>query len=226
MARADEDAGGIGKRAFDLGLATVGLALSAPVTLCIALAIKLDDGGPLFFRQERWGRGGRPIWVYKFRTMRVEASQPGRSTQATADDPRITRVGRLLRATALDEFPQVLNIWKGEMSFVGPRALAINEQQAHEQSAEPDHEVPGFWERLEARPGLTGIAQIYAPRDVPRRHKFRLDVLYVRERTFWLDVRLVALSIWITLTGRWEKRGARFKVSPRPFPENVPAAEE
>jgi lipopolysaccharide/colanic/teichoic acid biosynthesis glycosyltransferase len=139
------------------------------------------------------------------------AASAGPSVQATEDDPRITRVGWVLRATALDELPQLLNIWKGEMSFVGPRALPINERQGREESGDlPDEKIPGFRERLLVRPGLTGIAQIYAPRDVPRRHKFRYDLVYVRAQSFWLDLRLVCLSFWITFRGAWERRGKKF----------------
>ena len=142
----------------------------------------------------------------------IQNSNPGGVTvQATEDDPRITRVGRVLRATALDELPQLLNIWKGEMSFVGPRTLPINERQRREESAEvPDEQIPGFHERLQVPPGLTGIAQIYAPRDVPRRHKFRYDLLYIRRQSFWFDLKLIVLSFWITFRGAWERRGGKF----------------
>jgi lipopolysaccharide/colanic/teichoic acid biosynthesis glycosyltransferase len=198
------------KRPFDAGLAGLGLLLSAPLWGAVALAIKLEDGGPVFFRQERWGQGKRPIRVYKFRTMIPNANPGGVTIQATEDDPRITRVGRMLRATALDEIPQLLNIWKGEMSFVGPRALPMNEHQVREAGEElPDEQIPGFEERLQVRPGLTGIAQIWAPRDIPRRHKFKYDLLYLKKRRFWLDMKLIALSFWITFRARWEARGEK-----------------
>ena len=146
--------------------------------------------------------------VYKFRTMIPNAD---RTVQATADDPRITRVGRILRATAFDEIPQLLNIWKGEMSLVGPRALPINERQVRENSDElPDEQIPGFEERLRVRPGLTGVAQIWAPRDVPRRHKFKYDLVYLRKQSFWLDLKLIALSFWITFRASWEARGKKY----------------
>jgi lipopolysaccharide/colanic/teichoic acid biosynthesis glycosyltransferase len=195
------------KRPFDAALSGLGMLLSAPLWGLIALAIKLEDGGPVFFRQERWGRGQQPIRVYKFRTMRPNAN---RTMQATEDDPRITRIGRLLRATALDEMPQLLNIFTGEMSFVGPRALPINERQVQEATEVADEQIPGFAERLRVRPGLTGIAQIWAPRDVPRRQKFRYDLLYLKKQSFWLDLKLIALSVWITVRGRWEVRGRKY----------------
>lgn len=199
------------KRGFDLLLSSVGLLLSAPLWLIVAAAVKLQDGGPVFFPQERWGQHQRRFLVHKFRTMVPDAGAAGPSVQAMVDDPRITRVGRLLRATALDELPQLLNIWKGEMSFVGPRALPINERQGWKESDDlADDKIPGFHERLRVRPGLTGIAQIYAPRDVPRRHKFRYDRLYIRRQTFWLDLKLIFLSFWITFRGAWERRGEKF----------------
>ncbi|HSE03288.1 MAG TPA: sugar transferase [Methylomirabilota bacterium] len=197
------------KRAFDLALSGVGLVASAPVWGLIALAVKLQDGGPVFFPQERWGRHQSRFGVLKFRTMIPNAAAV--SVQATENDPRITPVGRILRATALDELPQLLNIWRGDMSFVGPRALPINERQGREADADvPDEKIPGFHERLQVRPGLTGIAQIFAPRDVPRRNKFRYDLLYIRRQSFQLDLRLIALSFWITFRGAWERREGKF----------------
>jgi lipopolysaccharide/colanic/teichoic acid biosynthesis glycosyltransferase len=198
------------KRPFDVCLAGLGLLVSAPLWGVAALAIKMEDGGPVFFRQQRWGQRGMPIRVHKFRTMIPDAD---RTLQATEDDPRITRVGRVLRATAFDEIPQLLNIWKGEMSFVGPRTLPINERQVREDGIElPDEQVPGFAERLQVRPGLTGIAQIWAPRDIPRRQKFKYDLLYLKKQSFWLDMKLIGLSFWITFRGRWEAREKKIAV--------------
>jgi lipopolysaccharide/colanic/teichoic acid biosynthesis glycosyltransferase len=194
------------KRALDSVLATIGLLSSGPLWLAVALGIKLEDGGPVFFRQERWGRGGKRFVVYKFRTMVASPNNSERSVQAIVGDPRITRIGRLLRATALDELPQLLNILKGDMSFVGPRALPINERQARDDGAEiADDKIAGFKDRLLVRPGLTGIAQVYAPRDVLRRHKFKYDLLYIRRWSFWLDIKLIVLSLWISVGAKWER---------------------
>ena len=199
------------KRSLDLLLSSVGLLLSAPLWAVAALAIKLEDRGPVFFPQNRWGQHQSQIRVLKFRTMIPNANPCGVTVQAITDDPRITRVGRLLRATAFDEIPQLLNIWKGEMSFVGPRMLPINERQHREKFGEvEDEKIPGFRERLLVRPGLTGIAQIYAPRDISRRHKFKYDLLYIRRQSFWLDIRLILLSFWITFRGAWERQGSKF----------------
>lgn len=198
------------KRTLDWLVASIGLVLSAPLWLVIPLAIKLDDGGPVFFPQVRWGREGNHIRVLKFRTMIPNANAPGVTVQAARSDSRITRIGRILRATALDELPQVLSIWKGDMSFVGPRALPINEVQAAEhEGAIPDEMIPGFTERLMVKPGLTGIAQVYAARDVGRRHKFRYDRFYIGRQCLRLDLYLILLSVWISVRGKWESRGTR-----------------
>ena len=133
------------KRLFDVTLATAGLVGSAPLWGLAALAIKLEDGGPVFFGQERWGQHGRRMRVLKFRTMITNANPAGVTVQAAKGDPRITRVGRVLRATAFDEIPQLLNIWKGEMSFVGPRVLPINERQGREETGDlPDEKIRDF----------------------------------------------------------------------------------
>ena len=197
------------KRAFDIGLAALGLLISAPIWAAVAMAIMLDDGAPIFFRQARWGRGGRRFMALKFRTMHSSAASAP-AVQATAHDPRVTRVGRWLRASALDELPQLWNILRGDMSFVGPRALAINEVQANgPDKAVPDEAIPGFWARLAVRPGLTGVAQIFADRDISRRHKFRYDLFYIHRQSFWLDFLLIILSFYITFRGRWEVRGRK-----------------
>jgi len=199
------------KRSFDFFVASLALIISSVLWLIFAVAIKIEDRGPVFYRQERWGKNKKTVKVYKFRTMVVNADEKFGRFQALENDPRITRVGKFLRATSLDEMPQILNIWKGEMSWVGPRALPINEVQVKEENGSlPDEEIPGFDLRCRVRPGLTGMAQVYAPRDVPRRHKFRYDLIYIQNQSFWLDLKLIFLSLWITLRGKWESRGKKF----------------
>jgi len=199
------------KRLFDVALASVGLLLSAPVWALIAVAIKLDDGGPVFYGQERVGKGGRRFRSWKFRSMVPNSDQLFGRLQAGERDARVTRVGRVVRAMALDELPQLWNIFKGDMSFVGPRALLPDEMELRGPRVSiPLEKIPGYGVRQQVRPGLTGIAQVYAPRDIPRRHKFKLDRLYVEKESFWLDLKLVALSFWITFRGKWEHRGRKF----------------
>jgi len=199
------------KRSFDFFFATLALGISFPLWFIFAIVIKLGDGGPILYPQRRWGKDKKPINVYKFRTMVVDADKKFGPVQAQENDPRITRVGRLLRATSLDEMPQILNIWKGDMSWVGPRALPMNEVQVKEENGHlPDDAIPGFDLRCKVRPGLTGMAQVYAPRDVPRRHKFRYDLIYIQNQSSWLDLKLIALSFWITFRGKWESRNRKF----------------
>lgn len=199
------------KRTLDVLLSGIGLVASAPVWAALAAAVKLQDGGPVFFGQERVGQRGRVFKALKFRSMIPNAEALSGAIQSAENDPRVTRVGRWMRATAMDELPQLWNIFRGDMSFVGPRALRPGEIEVtgkgHFQRLE---EVPGFETRCGVRPGLTGIAQIFAPRDIPRRQKFRYDRLYIGKQSFSLDVRLIALSFWITFRGRWEARGRKF----------------
>jgi lipopolysaccharide/colanic/teichoic acid biosynthesis glycosyltransferase len=199
------------KRGFDATLAGVGLILSAPLWAVFAALIRLEDGGPIFFRQDRVGLGGRPFDALKFRSMRPDAEALTGAIQASEDDPRVTRIGRFMRATAMDELPQLWNILRGDMSFVGPRALRPGEIEAGADGRLTRlEEVPGFEHRIKVRPGLTGLAQVYAPRDVPRRQKFRYDRLYVNRRTWCLDLRLILLSFWISVLGTWEARGRKY----------------
>ena len=197
------------KRALDIALAGAGLLASAPLWCLIAAAVKLADGGPIFFGQDRVGEGGRIFRALKFRSMVPDAEASVGAVQAVHGDPRVTRVGRVLRATAMDELPQLWNILRGDMSFVGPRALRPGEVETGSGRHVEMHAIPGYVERHTVRPGLTGIAQVYAPRDVPRRHKFRYDRIYVRRQSLGLDVRLILLSFWVTFRGRWEDGGRK-----------------
>lgn len=199
------------KRAFDIALSGAGLIASAPLWAMFAAAIKLEDGGPVFFRQERVGLGGQSFMAVKFRSMRTDAEAGVGAIQATEQDPRVTRIGRFMRSTAMDELPQLWNILRGDMSFVGPRALRPGEIDAGPGGVlERLEDVPGFATRVSVRPGLTGVAQVYAPRDLPRRHKFRYDRIYVRRRSWCLDVRLILVSFWISVHGTWEARGRKY----------------
>lgn len=201
----------VAKRLLDIALSGVGLVASSPLWALLSAAVKLEDGGPIFYGQERVGEGGRIFVAYKFRSMIPDAEARVGALQAREHDPRVTRIGRLMRATAMDELPQLWSIFVGDMSFVGPRALRPGEIEARgDGTHEKLEDVPGFAKRHSIRPGLTGVAQIYAPRDISRRNKFRYDRVYIKGRGFGLDVRLILLSFWITFRGRWEHRGDKF----------------
>lgn len=203
------------KRPFDVFLSGLALLLSAPLWVLISLSITLEDGGPVFYAQERVGKRGRRFKSWKFRSMVPDTEQTLNPLQAKENDHRVTRVGRILRATALDEMPQLWNIFKGDMSFVGPRALLPREieirgLEKREAKVIALEQIPGFWERHTVRPGLTGLAQVYAPRDIPRIHKFKYDLLYIKRQSLWLDLKLIAISFWITFRAKWESRGKKF----------------
>lgn len=197
----------VAKRSLDVALASAGLVLTLPVTLLVAAAIKLEDGGSIFFRQVRLGRDACRFRVWKFRTMPEDPERVPEQGHPSDDD--LTRVGRLIRPTALDELPQLWNIMKGEMSFVGPRADVPAEQVAGGDGETVSlTDLPGYDERLSVRPGLTGLAQIELPRDASHEEKLERDLEYVRNRTLWLDLRLIARSIVISLTARWPDVGS------------------
>jgi nucleoside-diphosphate-sugar epimerase/lipopolysaccharide/colanic/teichoic acid biosynthesis glycosyltransferase len=205
------------KRPFDLCLSGIGLVLSAPLWILIAASIWLEDGRPIFFRQPRLGRQGRLFRVLKFRSMFQNPAHV--EVQARGGDPRITRTGRMLRRTAMDELPQLWNIFLGQMSFVGPRAQPEKER-VKVGGVEQDvyiRDVPGYERRQLVRPGLTGTTQLFSPRDVPHRQKFRYDLIYVRKivasrrprlvgdvKMFVYDTSLILRSVWITVRARWE----------------------
>ena len=194
---------GILKRSFDFLLSFMGLLLSAPLWPFIALAIKLEDGGTVFFLQRRVGRAGRIFRALKFRTMHPDAEKAAGPTLATPDDPRVTRMGRWLRATALDELPQLVNILLGQMSFVGPRPERPEFVNRYKD------QLQGYEERFEVHPGLTGLAQVYGHYNSSPRTKLRYDILYLKRGSFWLDLRLIFLSFWISSRGRWQVRGRK-----------------
>ena len=194
------------KRSFDILLSGVGLLLSSPLWLFISLLIYLEDHGPVFFIQKRVGRWGLPFRAYKFRSMKASAGLEFPNLQACENDPRLTRVGGFLRTTAMDELPQLLNIWKGDMSFVGPRALLADEIEINRDDSDRETLNHLFRKRCAVVPGLTGMAQVFAPRDICRRKKFRYDLFYIRKQSFFFDLKLITLSFLITFRGTWERR--------------------
>jgi lipopolysaccharide/colanic/teichoic acid biosynthesis glycosyltransferase len=199
------------KRLFDICLSGVGILGSLPLWVAFSLAILFDDGRPVFFRQERVGKKGRIFKALKFRSMIKDAEKESGPIQAIENDPRITEIGKALRASAMDELPQLWNIFKGDMSFVGPRALRPKEKEVHGNHDEIDIEkIPGYYERLKVKPGLTGMAQVYLPTDALRSEKFNYDLMYIQKQSFFLDLKLILLSFWITFRGKWESRARKW----------------
>lgn len=195
------------KRFFDAVLSGAGLLISLPLWILIAVLVKMEDGGSVFFSQDRVGKTSRIFRAWKFRSMVPDAEKGLGAVQAQEDDPRVTKVGKILRATAMDELPQLWNIFRGDMSFVGPRAIRPGEKEVHGDGTTIEaSDIPGYKKRHSVVPGLTGLAQIYGMHDTPRRHKFRYDMLYIKKQSFFLDLKLFFLSFWITFLGKWESR--------------------
>jgi lipopolysaccharide/colanic/teichoic acid biosynthesis glycosyltransferase len=205
------------KRSFDIALSGTGILFSSPLWLVISILIFLEDHGRIFFTQKRVGLRGKLFKAYKFRSMKDVEPQSSSEIQASENDPRVTKIGKILRATAMDELPQLINILKGDMSFVGPRALLPNEVEINQNENDEKNLQELFEKRCTVTPGLTGIAQIFLPRDVPREKKFQYDLLYIEKRSFLFDLKLIFLSFWITLRGKWESRENKLGQADRRF---------
>jgi lipopolysaccharide/colanic/teichoic acid biosynthesis glycosyltransferase len=179
-------------RAADLVIAAVSLILLAPFLLLAAIAIKLESRGPVLYRQPRVGKDGRVFELFKLRTMREGADPVGVGTAVTADDPRVTRVGRFLRRFSLDELPNLINVLRGEMRIVGPRATLPAQVELY---------TPRQRRRLDLRPGVTGWAQIHGRAGIPWEQRIELDVWYVEHRSLRLDLKILARTPAALLSG-------------------------
>ena len=179
------------KRIMDLVICTMVAIVASPLMLIIALAIKLEDGGTVLYKQARMSLDGKVFDILKFRSMIMDAEKDGKSIPATGGDPRITRVGRVIRATRLDELPQVFNILKGDMSIVGPRPERL------EHVVEYTRQIPEFDFRAKAKGGLTGYAQIYGKYNTSPYDKLRLDMMYIENYSLMLDIKLILLTLRI-----------------------------
>lgn len=191
------------RRALDVTVSAAALVALSPILIGAALAIRLESGGPILFRQTRIGRDGRPFTMFKFRSMHIQAEAMRARIEEASDrdgicfkarkDPRVTRVGRILRRYSIDELPQIFNVLRGEMSVVGPRPALPQEVAAY-----PAHAL----KRLAVKPGLTGIWQVSGRADIGFDKMIDMDVAYVRSRSLWLDVMLLALTARAVLAGR------------------------
>jgi sugar transferase EpsL len=174
----------VSKRIFDLILTSLGLILLSPFILLTALSVRIFLGTPVLFRQQRPGYKGRPLFIYKFRTMTAASDSAG---NLLPDSQRLTRFGHFLRALSLDELPELFNILRGEMSLVGPRPLLMEYLERYS---------PEQMRRHNAYPGLTGWAQVNGRNAITWQDKFALDVWYVDHWSFWLDVKIMLLTLW------------------------------
>ena len=193
------------KRTFDVTASALGLLVLSPLLLMTAIAIRLDSGGPVFFRQQRHGRGGSEFSIVKFRTM-VDGAEQQRFALAhlnemdgggplfkIKDDPRITRIGATLRKLSIDELPQLWNVLKGEMSLVGPRPFVVHESER----------ITGWaGRRLETTPGITGLWQVLGRNDIPFEEMVKLDYVYVTNWSLWWDIKILCQTIPVVLTRR------------------------
>jgi len=178
------------KRLLDIILSLIGIIIISPIFLIVAIAIKIDSKGPVIFKQKRLGKNGKEFEIYKFRSMVVGAEKIGTGVYSKKGDSRVTRVGNFIRMTSIDELPQLVNILKGEMSFIGPRPVLTYhpwklEEYTEEQLA-----------RFEVNPGVTGWAQIHGRKDVPWDKRIQLDVYYVQNISFLLDLKIFFKTIY------------------------------
>lgn len=176
------------KRAMDLFVSTVGLIVTSPIMLACAIAIKAEDGGSVFFKQKRATKDGKIFKVYKFRTMKEKNSI---NKSVTEDDDRITKVGKILRKFRIDELPQIINIFKGEMSVVGPRPEMIENVDEYTQA------LPEFSYRLRVKAGLTGLAQIAGKYNTSPKDKLVLDLMYIEKYSIWQDIKLIFQTLTV-----------------------------
>jgi lipopolysaccharide/colanic/teichoic acid biosynthesis glycosyltransferase len=194
-------------RALDVAGAAVGLALASPFLAAAAVAIKLDDGGPVLYRQRRVGRAGEEFELLKLRTMVVGAEQQGAGWAVNRGDPRITRAGRALRRLSLDELPQLWNVVRGEMSLIGPRPTLAYQVEQY---------TPRQRRRLEVRPGITGWAQVQGRASLPWEERIELDVWYVEHRSPWVDAKILARTPRALFGGTYKGKTGGWRTGDEP----------
>ena len=178
------------KRFMDIVLSIIGLIIISPILLIVSLAIKIDSKGPVIFKQERIGKDGKVFKIYKFRSMVVGAEKMGTGVYSKKGDNRVTRVGKFIRITSIDELPQLVNILKGEMSFIGPRPVLTYHPWKYEEY------TPEQLKRFEVRPGVTGWAQIHGRKDVEWNNRIKLDLEYVENISLKLDIKIFLKTIY------------------------------
>ncbi|MCE9675455.1 exopolysaccharide biosynthesis polyprenyl glycosylphosphotransferase [Paraclostridium bifermentans] len=183
------------KRVLDIISSLLGLIIGLPIIMIVAILIKIEDRGPIFYTQERLGKDEKKFLVYKIRSMRVDAEKYGGAQWAQKDDPRVTKIGKFIRKTRIDEIPQLFNILKGDMSLIGPRP------ERPELTYEFNKEIPGFVDRLHIKPGLTGLAQVNGGYDISPKDKLKWDMIYIKNRSIYIDCIIILKTIRVIFTG-------------------------
>ena len=183
------------KRALDLLASTLGLIIGVPIIIIFGILVKLEDGGPIFYKQERLGKNNKKFYIYKIRSMKIDAEKIGGEKKKKKDDPRITKIGKFIRKTRIDEIPQLFNILNGEMSLIGPRP------ERPELTYKFEEEIPGFINRLKIKPGLTGLAQVNGGYEISPEEKLRWDLIYIKTQSFIVDIKIILKTIKVVITG-------------------------
>lgn len=178
------------KRIIDIILSFIGLIILSPLFIILSIIIKCESKGPVFFKQERIGKNGKMFKIYKFRSMVVGAEKMGTGVYSKKDDNRVTRVGKFIRMTSIDELPQLINILKGEMSFIGPRPVLTYHPWKYEEYTEEQQK------RFSVRPGVTGWAQIHGRKQVEWNKRIQYDIEYVENINFILDLKIFFITIY------------------------------
>ena len=182
------------KRFFDIILSLLGLIILSPILLITAIAIKIESKGPVIFKQERIGKNGKVFKIYKFRSMVVGAEKMGTGVYSKKGDSRVTKVGKFIRMTSIDELPQLVNIIKGEMSIIGPRPVLTYHPWKYEEYTEEQ------LKRFDVRPGITGWAQIHGRKDVEWNNRIKMDIYYVENISLKLDLKIFLKTIYEVLS--------------------------
>ena len=209
------------KRFVDIVMSLLILLLVWPIFLIIALLIKIDSKGPVIFKQQRIGKGGKVFNIYKFRSMCVGAEKTGSGVYSDKNDARVTRVGKFLRATSLDELIQVINILKGDMSFIGPRPPLTYHPWPIEEYTEEQKKM------FNVRPGVTGWAQVHGRKDVEWNKRIELNVWYVEHLSMWTDIKIVFMTVFKVFTNADnENKGATVVKKPSELTEEAVVQEE
>ncbi len=182
------------KRFLDIFFSLLGIIITSPILLVVAILIKIDSKGPVIFKQQRIGKNGKVFYIYKFRSMVVGAEQTGSGVYSGKGDKRVTRVGKVLRATSLDELPQFFNLLKGDMSFIGPRPPLTYHPWTFDKYTEEQKKM------FNVSPGITGWAQVNGRKEVEWHRRIELNVWYVEHLSFWLDIKILFMTVFKVFT--------------------------